>query len=247
MIRRSTATRSSVSRAPTSPSAGTTSFTPSRGLFGAPARDSTAELLSSRLTVQPPRVRGPNPAESAESPLPSIVAISSDMLDLSGACAVGYAYDYKCYRSDDRYLVLLPDAGRSLSSLLCSLHSLRKLLFLAGDIELNPGPNTEKMLTELLAGQARIGQDIAALSAKVSSFDDRLTKLESLATSSKDFAQRLHELEQTVITLKSTIEKVDMKNDDLENRSRRNNLVIHGLLEPPQETPDTLLASVTGL
>ncbi|KAH6925937.1 hypothetical protein HPB50_012303 [Hyalomma asiaticum] len=38
-----------------------------------------------------------------------------------------------------------------------------------------------------------------------------------------------------------------MKNDDLENRSRRNNLVIHGLLEPPQETPDTQLASVTGL
>ncbi|KAH6939678.1 hypothetical protein HPB50_020431 [Hyalomma asiaticum] len=95
--------------------------------------------------------------------------------------------------------------------------------------------------------QARIGQDIAALSAKVSSFDDRLTKLESLATSSKDIAQRLHDLEQTAITLKSTIEKVDMKNDDLENRSRRNNLVIHGLLEPPQETPDTLLASVTGL
>lgn len=47
--------------------------------------------------------------------------------------------------------------------------------------------------------------------------------------------------------LETAVSQLTDKNDDLENRSRRNNLVVYGLEEPVNETPASLLDSVTEL
>lgn len=103
------------------------------------------------------------------------------------------------------------------------------------------------MLHELLSGQNNITQQISGLSSRVASFEERLTKMEQSIVSIAEIAPRLSELEQTVAHLREIVSKLGRKNDDLENRSRRNNLVIYGLAENSGETSDELLETVTEL
>lgn len=54
----------------------------------------------------------------------------------------------------------------------------------------------------------------------------------------------MQELESTVAKLHCVVNELDRKNDDLENRARRNNLVIHGFPESPDENPEELTVLV---
>lgn len=141
-------------------------------------------------------------------------------------------------------MLLLPDplpCTCAVNSLLCWL---RTLLLISGDIESNPGPPIEDMLKELLAGQQKISQDIASLTSTVASLDSRLKTVEAMTAAAADLVPRMSELESTVRDLKNTVEILDRRNDDLENRLRRNNLIIYGLTETVKETPEQLLETV---
>ncbi|KAH8025490.1 hypothetical protein HPB51_008976 [Rhipicephalus microplus] len=111
----------------------------------------------------------------------------------------------------------------------------------------NPGPEVEDMLRELLSGQTKIAQEITGLSSRVASFEERLTEIELSVASITDVAPRVSELEKAVADIRKIVSKLDHKNDDLENKSRRNNLLIYGLTENSGETSDELLETVTGL
>ncbi|KAH9359683.1 hypothetical protein HPB48_015883 [Haemaphysalis longicornis] len=100
------------------------------------------------------------------------------------------------------------------------------------------------MLKELLAGQRKISQDIVSLTTAVASLDSRLKTMEAMAAAAADLVPRMSELESTVRDIKSTVEILDHRNDDLENRLRRNNLIIYGLTETVKETPEQLLETV---
>ncbi|KAH8009195.1 hypothetical protein HPB51_012693 [Rhipicephalus microplus] len=115
------------------------------------------------------------------------------------------------------------------------------LLLISGDVESNPGPQIEDMLKELLAGQQKISQDIASLTTTL---DSRLKTVEARTAAAADLVPRLNKLESTVSDLKNTVEIFDHRNDNLENRLRRNNLIIYGLTETEKETPDQLLETV---
>ncbi|KAH9375211.1 hypothetical protein HPB48_012889 [Haemaphysalis longicornis] len=84
---------------------------------------------------------------------------------------VGQKYNYKCYRNDNRFLLPLPDSECFCDALGGTVHYLKLLLLLSGDIEVNPGPDdeskAERMLADLLAGQARVSQEINALTQKL--------------------------------------------------------------------------------
>ncbi|KAH8036004.1 hypothetical protein HPB51_016308 [Rhipicephalus microplus] len=157
-------------------------------------------------------------------------------------------YNYKCCRSDNRCLLLLPDPLNLTAVVTHLVHCLRvSLLLLCGDIETNPGPKVDEMLSQLLAGQARISQELASLSETVASFENRLMNVEAMAASVSNIIPRVSELEQTVGTLQKLVGKLDRQNDELENRLRKNNLIIHGLHETPSETTNHLLESVLDL
>ncbi|XP_075529442.1 uncharacterized protein LOC142560910 isoform X1 [Dermacentor variabilis] len=154
-----------------------------------------------------------------------------------------------CFRSDDRCLVLLLDPECLLCTFFCLLHSLTILLIMSGDVESNSGPKTitERMLTELLEVQTRISKDLVSLTAKIGAFEDRISKIEVWASATAKIDHRVHTLEETVDDLRKAIKLLDRKNDNLENRSHWNNLIIYGLPEPSAEFPEQLLADVLKL
>ncbi|KAH9359796.1 hypothetical protein HPB48_020989 [Haemaphysalis longicornis] len=65
-----------------------------------------------------------------------------------------------------------------------------------------------------------------------------------MTSAAEDLVPRMSELESTVRDLKSTVEILDHRNDDLENRLLRYNLIIYGLTETVKETPEQLLETV---
>lgn len=99
----------------------------------------------------------------------------------------------------------------------------------------------------MLSGQTKIEQEITGLSSRVASFEERLTKIELSIASITDVAPRVSQLEKAVADIREIVSKLDHKNDDLENRSRRNNLLIYGVTENSGETSDELLETVTAL
>lgn len=54
-------------------------------------------------------------------------------------------------------------------------------------------------------------------------------------------------LKQELNSVKSIVEQLTAKNDDLENRSRRNNVIFHGISKEPEETNASLLSKVSQL
>ncbi|KAH9382539.1 hypothetical protein HPB48_020351 [Haemaphysalis longicornis] len=100
------------------------------------------------------------------------------------------------------------------------------------------------MLKELLAGQEKIRQDISSFTTTVASLDSRVKTVEAMTAAAADLVPRMSEIESTVRDLESTVSILDHRNDDLENRLRRNNLIIHGLTETVKETPEPLLETL---
>lgn len=101
---------------------------------------------------------------------------------------------------------------------------------LCGDVEPNPGPPMEEMLNQLLSGQKEIQKRLDAMELK-------LKNVEALASNVKELSSKVSGLEKTVRILENKLV-------DLEDRSRRNNVLVFGIAEKPGETTDDLKQSV---
>lgn len=125
------------------------------------------------------------------------------------------------------------------------------LLLLSGDVESNPGPNTNEVLTTVLATVQRIDSrqeeilnDLRALKLWQTSVDDEL----------KQISSRMHAVEVDVMALKQNdgsstslsqtsgvnicekIKAIESRCEDAENRLRRSNLLFFGLPDEPSES-----------
>ncbi|KAK7497235.1 hypothetical protein BaRGS_00011529 [Batillaria attramentaria] len=138
---------------------------------------------------------------------------------------------------------------------------LAQLLQMSGDVELNPGPpkSVEKTIQTRLTterknsetGEPSLGDVMAKLGSMEISIDSKLDSLRSevndtcttLKSDMNDLKEevlnlkaRNEELLQENLDLRDRLHEMDSKIDDLENRSRRNNLLFYGISRPENET-----------
>ncbi|XP_075740604.1 uncharacterized protein LOC119185373 isoform X1 [Rhipicephalus microplus] len=104
------------------------------------------------------------------------------------------------------------------------------LLILCGDIESNPGPTTEELLTEILAGQKVIQK-------RLDEIEQKFKVVDSTASLIKEVSSVTHLLDKKV-------KDMEKKLVDLEDRGRRNNLLVFGVPEKQNETQADLEQSV---
>lgn len=148
---------------------------------------------------------------------------------------VQVSYYSASFKSDYRCLLVLPCPRRCASiayEMYCAC-----LLLLCGDVETNPGPDIEKMLQELLVGQTKLVEDVAALRTQQNNMEKIFADWGRRFTELEKRAARVDDLERTVKSLESKIV-------DLEDRSRRSNLLIFGLQEEAGETETELKQKV---
>lgn len=214
---------------------------------------------------------------------------------------VCYRKNDRCFRSDDRTLLLFPSPLVLADLCVHAMYSACQLL-LSGDVELNPGPpkpaptnktsvdqphpsisldnerarvtrstaaqhssalsfntadnaartdNTTitNMLEELLQGQKQLADDVAAIRLHQENINSRFDSLESrvalLESGQPTGVSQQAELRSEVASLDKTLVKLTEKYDDLENRSRRDNIIIHGLAEYSGGDSSTLMEIVS--
>ncbi|XP_049272181.1 protein unc-13 homolog C-like isoform X4 [Rhipicephalus sanguineus] len=138
--------------------------------------------------------------------------------------------DVSSVKCDDPFFVQLT-CPCSLSRICSGVREmLLSLLLLCGDVEPNPGPDVQKLLAELLDGQKSIRKRLDGIELK-------LKKVEEVATAVNEVKTMTYKLEKRVVSLESKLA-------DLEDRNRRNNLIVFGIPETTNESFDELSESV---
>ncbi|KAM9305492.1 uncharacterized protein PAF06_014052 [Gastrophryne carolinensis] len=105
------------------------------------------------------------------------------------------------------------------------------LLPLPTKADLESIPTKADMETMILRIEKAFWKDLEVVQHNVAAVEDRVAALENARVATED---RLTHLEQTNDLQATQISNLKIQNDDLENRSRRNNLRIRGLPELPQ-------------
>lgn len=104
------------------------------------------------------------------------------------------------------------------------------------------------MLTELLASQKMLARDIADVTLFQQTLNKRFDALEfRVAALEKNTADPRTSFDQSgsdVRSLSRAVSELMEKNDDLENLSRRNNIILHGLDENDDENNNMLFSNV---
>lgn len=135
----------------------------------------------------------------------------------------------KCFRSSDPFLLVLPCPWSSGVSYDVS-GMLRQLLLLGGDIEANPGPDLAKIAKQLES----IAADIKDIKEK------RLTDIEKKLDILGNLEDKVVACQAQIASMSTLIQQLEKQVDQLENHSRRSNLILYGLPESENETSDTL-------
>lgn len=170
-----------------------------------------------------------------------------------------------CYCSDELGLVVLP-CPHTVFQCACDCVSVIKLLLcLSGDVEENPGPTTDKMFSEMkkiIESQKEIlnkvvdrQQDILktvtevrekqnSADASFKQLETRLSTIEGKLSDVGETRKTVQALENEVCNLHSQMRSLTIKFDNLENRSRKNNLIVRGIKEVEHETEHTLLNNI---
>ncbi|GFR95244.1 hypothetical protein ElyMa_006269700 [Elysia marginata] len=147
------------------------------------------------------------------------------------------------------------------------LVSLSALLIMCGDVELNPGPKansrpTSKQSTltgglmiesprslrteptdtnEILVAIQQLGNRFDSVDTKISNIDSNVQEMKAqnvlLQDQIKDLVSANTELKQENDELQKRLKTLEDKMDDVEARSRRNNIFVHGL--PPDNEHET--------
>ncbi|XP_064462526.1 uncharacterized protein LOC135373221 [Ornithodoros turicata] len=167
------------------------------------------------------------------------------------------------YRSDDICLLLLPPSPRVeylCSSLECIVFILRRLV-LSGDVEENPGPMTraqEEQLSAALEILSRLDTNVltlmsdvktlqtwqqvtedalSALSAKLNSVESDLCDVKNTQTDLLGNVQsELADLRLSSTNASARISAFGTRLNELEDRSRRSNLIFYGIADAADES-----------
>ncbi|KAH9372150.1 hypothetical protein HPB48_009717 [Haemaphysalis longicornis] len=111
----------------------------------------------------------------------------------------------KCYRSDSRFIVVLCPKVLAANAMQC----LSMLLLLAGDVELNPGPDTvHEMLEEHLKGQKTIAGDIQVIKTTQTAFSAQLDAMNSKISEIEIALKRVEINEAKIAQLKDDIDNM---------------------------------------
>lgn len=109
-------------------------------------------------------------------------------------------------------------------------------LLVCGDIKLNPGPAVKEMFASLKSGQDTILSELADIRERlsttektVSSLSAKWTEVEERLLEIREKTLEIESLQTKVQSLKQVIEQQNTTLADLENRSRRCNIIIHGI------------------
>ncbi|XP_077553111.1 uncharacterized protein LOC144167823 [Haemaphysalis longicornis] len=137
---------------------------------------------------------------------------------------------YSSVKTSNRCLIQLTCPQSVFLACLVIRNFVVSLLMLCGDIESNPGPTVEELLDELLTGQKNIQTRLDAIEAK-------LKQVEAAASAIKEVNVKVSSLERTV-------QYLEHKVIDLEDRSRRNNIIVFGIPEDEKETADALANTI---
>ncbi|XP_065297986.1 uncharacterized protein [Dermacentor albipictus] len=151
-------------------------------------------------------------------------------------------------KSSNYFLIQLP-SPKCLTAICAECcHNVRSLLLLAGDIETNPGPDKLNVvlaeLKKLPDGQATLISDLQDIKGRMLSidraicdFNTRLTDLEERFQNRSTFTSDVEIIQSTVSQTALLVQDLQLRLDDSENRSRRNNLIFYGLPDSsPRET-----------
>lgn len=138
----------------------------------------------------------------------------------------------KCHRNDAICFVVLPGPEYILCCVCECFRIVPLLLWLSGDIKENPGPDT---LDEILKGVMEIQTSQRTLEEGLHGVQSRLTEIEVTLASPKQYREKLEQVTAMSKDIKSPSKKIDM-----ENRSRRNNIIIYGLEEESDESSKDL-------
>ncbi|XP_065304344.1 uncharacterized protein [Dermacentor albipictus] len=146
----------------------------------------------------------------------------------------------KSFRSSNVCLVLLP-CPHALLEWFCDLsNSLRFLLLLAGDVETNPGPGDitiEEQLKMIAKDIQEIKNEKLVTNQKLGAIDKKLEKIGKMEKQILECVERVDKLDHLILSLTKKV-------DELDNRGRRSNLVVYGVKEIENESPQDLLDAV---
>lgn len=97
---------------------------------------------------------------------------------------------------------------------------------LSGDIETNPGPTVEELLESILAKQTTIEKRLGDIEEKLAMISDHSAKLVSLEGSARN--------------LENVIQRQKDRWTEMEDRARRNNLIVFGISESADKTLEAI-------
>ncbi|KAM7300259.1 uncharacterized protein ISCGN_020823 [Ixodes scapularis] len=124
-------------------------------------------------------------------------------------------------------------------------------LLVCGDVETNPGPTTEEMFQQIMNGQSAIHKEITELKTQqsktevmISGINARFVEFDQILHELRQKTERVQALESSLVNLERTVLFQTQKITDLEDRSRRSNLVVYGIAETEDETEAQLKSKV---
>ncbi|XP_037574056.2 uncharacterized protein LOC119456399 [Dermacentor silvarum] len=154
---------------------------------------------------------------------------------------VSKAYSLFSKKSSNRFLLQLPSPHCCLLVAVECSDVIRALLMMSGDVESNPGPDSDALLAELKnlsAGQSQLISQVQDLKTHLVSTDKAIADLGRRMTDLEGHYQNLVSLRSDFETVKTctaqvatVVHKLETRIDDAENQSRRNNLIFYGLPE----------------
>ncbi|XP_072142344.1 uncharacterized protein [Dermacentor andersoni] len=146
------------------------------------------------------------------------------------------------FKSDSLGLVVVPCPGVLCECVPGCFDSLCfVVLLLSADIEMNPGPTVPEQLAAILDKQKALSNELKSIRE---SFLGPLASIEQKLLSLPETVLGVEECERLVSHLTGQTDFLLKKFDDLENRHRRNNLIIYGVEELETETEDSLRDAV---
>uniref|UniRef100_L7LY12 Tick transposon n=1 Tax=Rhipicephalus pulchellus TaxID=72859 RepID=L7LY12_RHIPC len=204
-----------------------------------------AASLDAQMEYRPPPT-STHPAIKEQAPLaalcgPGCCASTQHANQLMFAMQVSNAHSLFTKRSSNYFLLQLPGPHCCLSIVVQCCDVIRSLLLLAGDIETNPGPDNQAVLNELkklTAGQSQLITEIKGLKTQMQTTDKAIADLSLRMTNLETHYENLALLRSDIENMKGdaacaaqTIQRIEMRIDDAENHSRRNNLLFYGISE----------------